>query len=113
MTECTGIGGRVEGPTIVVTVTHDFAHCEQCEIFLGTLLESCPESWEEISSEWSSGNLRDLSTERRAHRRQTLEYQPLKFRRRRRRATNPAAPVPNSSRDAGSGVGNGAAGAKS
>ena len=30
---------------------HDFVHCEQCEIFLGTLLASCPERWQDIRSE--------------------------------------------------------------
>lgn len=32
----------------------DFVHCEQCEIFVGTLLDSCPEAWEEISAEYIS-----------------------------------------------------------
>jgi hypothetical protein len=30
---------------------HDFVHCEQCEIFLGSLLDSCPERWQDIRSE--------------------------------------------------------------
>jgi hypothetical protein len=29
----------------------DFVHCEVCEIFLGRLLEFCPERWEEIRSD--------------------------------------------------------------
>ena len=32
----------------------DFVHCEQCEIFLGRLLESCPATWEEIGSDYIS-----------------------------------------------------------
>lgn len=30
---------------------HDFVHCEQCEIFLGRFLTSCPERWEEIPAD--------------------------------------------------------------
>ena len=44
---------------------------------------------------------------------QTLEHQPSRLRRTRRRASNPAAPVPTSNSVAGSGVGAGAPGAKS
>src|SRR5687767_331164 len=32
----------------------DFVHCEQCEIFVGRLLVSCPANWNEISSYYSS-----------------------------------------------------------
>ena len=30
----------------------DFVHCEQCELFVGRLLDTCPDTWEDISSEY-------------------------------------------------------------
>ena len=32
----------------------EMAHCEECEIFLGALLQTCPASWQEISWEYIS-----------------------------------------------------------
>jgi hypothetical protein len=32
----------------------DFVHCEQCEIFVGPLLETCPDTWEDIRSDYIS-----------------------------------------------------------
>jgi hypothetical protein len=38
----------------------DFVHCEQCELFVGRLLETCPDTWEQISADyiaWESSAL--------------------------------------------------------
>ena len=32
----------------------DFVHCEQCEIFVGRLLDTCPDTWEDIRSDYIS-----------------------------------------------------------
>jgi hypothetical protein len=33
---------------------NDFVHCEQCEIFVGRLLETCPDTWEDIRADYIS-----------------------------------------------------------
>jgi hypothetical protein len=30
----------------------DFVHCEQCQLFVGRLLETCPDTWEEIDADY-------------------------------------------------------------